>query len=211
MHGLLLKRQGVHVTILEQDPSSERVANEAGIGFAESVSEFLRKFDVTGLPLAIECQATKFAWRKNQHPWTVRGMRNLSNWSLLYRVLRANFDGLPSSACPKPPAPVPGDGHAEYRAGCRVTDMALMDDGARISFADSASQKHDSIVADMVIGADGIRSTVRRLIGASTQERYSGYITWRGTVPESQVSHDTASYFQDTVGLNFTHRSYSIV
>jgi flavin-dependent dehydrogenase len=43
MHGVLLKRQGVDVTILEQDPSWHRVGNEAGIGFSENVSEFLNR------------------------------------------------------------------------------------------------------------------------------------------------------------------------
>jgi 2-polyprenyl-6-methoxyphenol hydroxylase-like FAD-dependent oxidoreductase len=66
MHGVLSKRQGVDVTILEQDPSWHRVGNEAGIGFSENVSEFLKRFDVTDRSVAIDCQATKFAWRKNQ-------------------------------------------------------------------------------------------------------------------------------------------------
>jgi 2-polyprenyl-6-methoxyphenol hydroxylase-like FAD-dependent oxidoreductase len=61
MHGILLKRRDVDVVMIEQDPSTERIGNEAGIGFSESVVEFLRKFDATGVPLAIDCQGSKFA------------------------------------------------------------------------------------------------------------------------------------------------------
>jgi 2-polyprenyl-6-methoxyphenol hydroxylase-like FAD-dependent oxidoreductase len=138
-------------------------------------------------------------------------MRSLSNWSLMYRVLRANFDGMSSSACPRPPDPLPGDVRVEYRVGYKATDLALMEDRVRLSFVDNVNQKYGSIEADMVIGADGLHSTVRRLVGASTPEQYSGYITWRGTVPEAQVTHATVNYFRDTVGLNFTPRSYAVV
>lgn len=211
MHGLLLKRQGVNVTIIEQDPSSARVGNEAGVGFSENVIELLRRVDVTGVPLAIDCQASKFAWKKNPNLWVAKGMRSLSSWSLFYQVLRANFDGLPSNACPNPPGPLSGDGRAEYRAGCKVTDLALTEDGARVSFVDVANAKEDLIEANMVLGADGRHSTIRRLMGVPAQAQYSGYITWRGTVPDSQVSHATATYFKDTTALNFTGDSYTIV
>jgi 2-polyprenyl-6-methoxyphenol hydroxylase-like FAD-dependent oxidoreductase len=86
-----------------------------------------------------------------------------------------------------------------------------MENGVRVSFVDATDQKHKSIEAHMVIGADGVHATVRRLVGAPGNEQYSGYITRRGTVPESQVSHATATYFKDNLGISFTKGSYSVV
>jgi 2-polyprenyl-6-methoxyphenol hydroxylase-like FAD-dependent oxidoreductase len=41
--------------------------------------------------------------------------------------------------------------------------------------------------ADLLIGADGIRSTVRRQYVPEIAPRYVGYVAWRGIVEESQI------------------------
>ena len=42
--------------------------------------------------------------------------------------------------------------------------------------------------AELVIGADGFRSTVRRLCAPNTVPRYAGYVAWRGIVEERDLS-----------------------
>ncbi|MHA7280981.1 FAD-dependent oxidoreductase [Arthrobacter sp. MDT2-2] len=41
--------------------------------------------------------------------------------------------------------------------------------------------------ADLVIGADGLRSTVRGLVASGTAPRFSGKSSWRGIVPDSAL------------------------
>jgi 2-polyprenyl-6-methoxyphenol hydroxylase-like FAD-dependent oxidoreductase len=41
--------------------------------------------------------------------------------------------------------------------------------------------------ADLLIGADGMRSTVRRGLMPEIAPRYAGYVAWRGVVAESQI------------------------
>lgn len=40
---------------------------------------------------------------------------------------------------------------------------------------------------DLVVGADGIRSTVRGLLFPSLRPGYAGYVGWRGTLPEAEL------------------------
>ncbi|MGC1442893.1 MAG: FAD binding domain-containing protein [Burkholderiaceae bacterium] len=45
-----------------------------------------------------------------------------------------------------------------------------------------------SMEADLLIGADGVRSTVRQQFEPECQPQYAGYVAWRGLVDESQLS-----------------------
>ena len=42
--------------------------------------------------------------------------------------------------------------------------------------------------ADLVIGADGLRSTVRAELFPGLEPEYAGYVAWRGTIPEAALS-----------------------
>ncbi|KAI0376973.1 FAD binding domain protein [Hypomontagnella monticulosa] len=210
MHGLQLKRLGHNVTILEQDSASERFSQQAGIAMGESANELLRQFDVTGLSTSLTSHFTHIAYHKRPNFLTTKSERSLSNWGLLYRILRANFDGLASSACPKPPSPLEGDGIATYRAGQQITELQYSDGVVTVFFEDVSTKKRESMSADLVLGADGIRSTVRKLVQAPTTEQYAGYVSWRGTVPEKLVSKETVQYFTDRVCSGIMKRMYAI-
>ena len=47
-----------------------------------------------------------------------------------------------------------------------------------------------SAQADLLISADGMRSTVRRQFMPEIAPRYAGYVAWRGVVAESQIPPD---------------------
>jgi 2-polyprenyl-6-methoxyphenol hydroxylase-like FAD-dependent oxidoreductase len=144
------------------------------------------------------------AWRKRLRVVNTTWSHHMSNWGCLYQILRANFDGMKSEAVPDPPGPKDRDGKVEYRPGKRVTGLSY-DKGevvVHVHFVDATSGEEGSISADMVIGADGIHSTVRKLLQAPTRKEYAGYIGWRGTVPERLLSKETIEYFSNR--LNFT-------
>ncbi|KAK4031787.1 zeaxanthin epoxidase, chloroplastic [Parachaetomium inaequale] len=208
LHGLYLKRHGSNVVILEQDPNSIRSSHQAGIAFGPAVQEILAKYDDTGMQSCIPATSTRIAYRRS---WelSLNIARRLTSWGLLYRTLRANFDGLASEAVPNPPPPRAGDGKAEYRSGKKVTDLRYDNGVITISFV-SQDGTEDSLTADLVIGADGLHSTVRTLLQAPTVKEYSGYVSWRGTVPEKDLPPATVQYFSNRPTLSFLKGTYLV-
>ncbi|KAI0474594.1 hypothetical protein F4859DRAFT_521703 [Xylaria cf. heliscus] len=55
--------------------------------------------------------------------------------------------------------------------------------------------------ADLVLGADGPNSIIRRIFCATGQadRKYSGYVAWRGVVPEKAVSEETRRIFRENI------------
>jgi 2-polyprenyl-6-methoxyphenol hydroxylase-like FAD-dependent oxidoreductase len=90
--------------------------------------------------------------------------RTMSAWSQLYRALR---DALPVR---------------DYRLGKRLLQVEQNNRGVTAVFADG-SREH----GDLLIGADGIRSTVREQFMPQAQAIYAGYVAWRAVLDERQV------------------------
>ncbi|KAF3766876.1 FAD binding domain protein [Cryphonectria parasitica EP155] len=197
IHGLYLKRQGVNVTILEQDVNEERSSHNAGIQISDNVNKFLRQNDITGARLAFQSQAMHWSLRTRPKVYSSStATRYWTNWGYVYRILRANFDGYVSKACPDPPAARPSDGQVQYLTGKRVTGMQYADGLVSLDYVD-ATGKEGSLSSELVIGADGNHSTVRKLVQApqAEPENYAGYFAWRGSVPVRDVSKETADFF----------------
>ncbi|MGZ8773417.1 MAG: hypothetical protein ACXW10_08470 [Acidimicrobiia bacterium] len=45
-----------------------------------------------------------------------------------------------------------------------------------------------AIETDLLVGADGTASTIRRVLLPEIAPQYAGYVAWRGTVPEHHLS-----------------------
>lgn len=204
MCGLQLKRHGLKVTILEQDPASERSSHNAGIRIDEHVNEFLSRYNEVEKQISIESHANFISIKKRLN--AIKGdkgtTRYWTNWGYLYRILRANFDGYASRACPNVPQPRREDGEARYLIGKRVTSLQYVEsDGVvNVDFVDeTGAQGH--LTAGLIIGADGIHSTVRKLVQAPMARpiEYAGYVAWRGSVPRKNLSPETADFFYNKV------------
>jgi 2-polyprenyl-6-methoxyphenol hydroxylase-like FAD-dependent oxidoreductase len=90
--------------------------------------------------------------------------RTLSGWS---RLCRALLDALPAPS---------------YRLGKRLTHVEQDANGVAAIFADGSSER-----GDLLIGADGLRSTVRGQFLPSVQPSYAGYVAWRASIDEADV------------------------
>ncbi len=58
-------------------------------------------------------------------------------------------------------------------------------DGYALEFADATTH-----LANILVGADGLKSTVRRTVFDEPDAEFSGYVAWRGLIPMSQVTID---------------------
>jgi 2-polyprenyl-6-methoxyphenol hydroxylase-like FAD-dependent oxidoreductase len=90
--------------------------------------------------------------------------RTLSGWARLYGALR---DALPANS---------------YRLGKRL--LRVEQDGGSVTaiFADGSSER-----GDLLVGADGVRSTVRTQYLPHIEPVYAGYVAWRAVLDEAQV------------------------
>jgi 2-polyprenyl-6-methoxyphenol hydroxylase-like FAD-dependent oxidoreductase len=92
----------------------------------------------------------------------------MCSWSLLLAELRAAF---------------PPD---RYFAGMAFSHVEQEGGGLRACFEDGTA-----IEADLLIGADGVHSTLRRQYWPDCAPRYAGYVAWRGAAEEGRVSKET--------------------
>jgi salicylate hydroxylase len=74
------------------------------------------------------------------------------------------------------------------RLGTDFTAVREHDSIVEIEFADGSS-----VQADVVIGADGLRSSVRAALFGSDQPRFTGYVAFRGLVPIERLPPDVAT------------------
>jgi salicylate hydroxylase len=68
------------------------------------------------------------------------------------------------------------------RLAKRCTDVVARQNGAELTFADGTHE-----FADVVIGADGVHSVVRHILGEHSEARPSGLCAFRGLVPAEQA------------------------
>jgi 2-polyprenyl-6-methoxyphenol hydroxylase-like FAD-dependent oxidoreductase len=90
--------------------------------------------------------------------------RTMSGWGRLYHALR---DALPAQS---------------YRLNMNLRSVAQDGEGVAAVFADGTHER-----ADLLIGADGVRSTVREHYLPQAQSLYAGYVAWRALIDECDV------------------------
>ena len=79
-------------------------------------------------------------------------------------------------------------GDANYHMGRELVGITQSDSSVTAQFADGSTA-----TADLLVGADGFRSTVRQLLAPQVQPIYAGYVCWRGMVEERELplkAHD---------------------
>ena len=191
MNGVMMKRLGHNVHILEQYQSSVRSGHAAGIRAGPQVQEFFKNHDLSRQPYSLDCPGIQFIDRNSNRKRFVNNPMCMTSWEYLYYRLRANFDGYASQYCEKPPASAKTDGKVVYDLGKRVTNVSYIDGSVLVTIDDTINGGSTSLSADLVIASDGSSSTVRQMVSPTTQHPYAGYVAWRGTVPEKEASDET--------------------
>lgn len=176
--GLLVAHQlravGWHVDVFEraQDELADR---GAGIGMHPALFTAMHRVGLTfdtgecTVPRSYLCLDHEYRLIYKRP-----AQRTMTAWSRLYRPLK---DHLPADC---------------YHRGMRLERAESVGDRAVATFADGTMRE-----ADLLVGADGFRSSVRRSVLPDLLPTYSGYIAWRILVPEQDIPPGTWTAIKD--------------
>ncbi|MFI8977871.1 FAD-dependent monooxygenase [Nocardia asteroides] len=200
-----LTRRGWEVRVLERAPEIAEVG--AGISLW---SNALRALDALGVGAAIRAQAVEDAsagirdargrWLSRTDIATLRarfGAPVVIHRAALLDILRSALPGdvvrtgvtvtdVDPDGTVRHAAEAPGtdsDRTVRYSAGTSGVDSdGTVRQAAGVDFDGTDRQAATVSSADLVVGADGLRSVVRRAVCGEIPARYAGYTAWRAVV-----------------------------
>lgn len=176
---------------MERNPTPLLHHQGAGVVAGGETQAFFEKYDTSRRPIAVTSKLRQYLDRRGHQIHEEHSKQQMTSWDLLYYLLRANFDGLRSGYCDTLPPQV-GEGEGTYEYGHLVENVKDLGDQVEVQY--ETKEGHvETARADLVIGADGPSSTIRKLLLPQVKREYTGYVAWRGTVPENRVSQRTYS------------------
>ena len=176
----LLRRAGWDVVVLER-AASGLGDRGTGIGTRDELFAVMRriglKLDAT---IGVEVQGRIGLDRNGDivHRRPVRAVT--SAWSRVWRPLK---DALPAEF---------------YRSGAAIAAVADADRSVAAILADGSQ-----VEADLLVGADGLHSTIRGQYLPDLAPGYAGYVAWRGVVDEHQVAASLGDLLFDHMVFGF--------
>src|SRR5262245_55664591 len=163
----LLRDAGLDVVVFERN-AEDLTGRGAGISTHPQLIEILRRVGIAfDQSMGIKVD-TVVCLDRNGHTYLeTPTARTMSSWGRLYRSLR---DPLPSGS---------------YRLGMSLARVEQAGSGVTAVFSDGAS-----VAGDLLVGADGLRSTVREQFLPDLHPNYAGYVAWRAMLDERDVPPD---------------------
>src|SRR5688572_15690809 len=165
---LLLRRRGWDVDVFER-VDGELAGRGAGI---VAQPEIGAAFKILGIDFGANLGVSTVPRRTFDGEGNLIGeaecRQTHTAWERVYRLLRDAF-----------PA-------AHYHRGRRLERIEQDADSVRAHFADAPPEQ-----GDLLVGADGLRSTVRAQFLPDLGPSYAGYVAWRALVDEAAISPAT--------------------
>jgi 2-polyprenyl-6-methoxyphenol hydroxylase-like FAD-dependent oxidoreductase len=159
--GLLLRRAGWEVDIFER-VESELAGRGAGIVAQPDLIETLRRLGIDPTDLGVEITTRKILDETGALVGEFECPQVLTAWERVYRALR---DALPAEC---------------YHRGRWVRSFVQAERSVVAQFSDGGTAE-----GDLLVGADGLRSTIRQQCLPDLAPLYAGYVAWRALIPEA--------------------------
>ncbi len=170
----LLHDLGWEVDVFER-VADDLAARGAGIGTHAELVAVLAKLGIAmderlGIEVGERVCVDRAGKELHRHPWG----HTMSAWANVYRPLKDRF-----------PAP-------RYHFGKSFAALAPERGGIVARFDDGSEAR-----AQLLIGADGLRSAVRAQLFPDLEPAYAGYVAWRSIVEETALSPASREWLAD--------------
>jgi 2,6-dihydroxypyridine 3-monooxygenase len=93
-----------------------------------------------------------------------------------------------------------------YLLGREMSSFSSYRDCVRVRFSDGSEVR-----ADLLVGADGISSSARRMLLPEVSPCYAGYVAWRGVVPGADLSASFCQVLHDALTYQLLPNSHILV
>lgn len=174
--GLCLRDLGLDVTIFERSPA-ELQQRGAGIGFLPASYRYLvERAGVALDEISVVTHRIRYLSRRGEavhdEPHTYR----FTAWNTVYRQLLGCF------------------GPERYVLGHEVVGFSQDDTAVIVHHANGETER-----VDLLVCADGVGSRFRAELLPNVERMYSGYVAWRGMVPESSLDAAMVKVLGDSI------------
>lgn len=189
--GIALRCVGCRLDVYEQSPSILR-GRGGGLVVQYEMLDWMTTHGIAALAtLSIPAVERQFLDRQGRVIQRFADSTPFTSWDAVFHQLRAAFPD------------------ESYHHGHECVGLSTEAARPVVEFASGVR-----VEADLVIGADGLGSLVRRHLFPEAQPAYAGYVAWRGVFPESlapaSVVEALAQRFTLFEGVNFHLLSYLI-
>ncbi len=174
---LALRQRGMEAEVFEQAPELTEIG--AAVALSANSTRELRRLGVLDQVAAVSTEPTELIYRSWQdgrriaaHP-VRQGLRYQERFGAPYfGIHRADLQRILHGAL----------GGGGLHLGHRLQGIVDQGDGATLEFTNGQSAQ-----ADLVVGADGVRSILREWVAGGEGTTYSGTSAFRGIVPAARL------------------------
>jgi len=171
----LLRKQGWEISIYERT-QGDLASRGAGIGTYRQLFDIMASLGIKDLESkCIPLKRRLCFGPSGEVVHEVNQLHTMSAWATIYNALK---DLVPAH---------------EYHSGKQLVDIEQASHHVTAIFSDGSRE-----TGDLLVGADGLRSTVRQHYAPEIEPNYAGYVAWRGMVDENDFSaEDHAQIFEN--------------
>jgi 2,6-dihydroxypyridine 3-monooxygenase len=163
--GLLLRDLGCDVNVHERSPGALDSRGAGIVSHEMTVRYFVERDGMDVDQVSTTAQWLRYLDRAGRVVHEQPCRYRFTSWNAIHKALLGQFSA------------------DRYHLGSEVTGFRAEGDQVRVGFSDRPEAS-----CDLLVCADGISSVARAALLPEVGPRYAGYVGWRGTVPEAEVS-----------------------
>ena len=185
---LVLRDLGCEVDVFERSGTALE-ARGAGIGLHPMTTRYFdESSELDAAMVEIELPWLQFLSASGERTYRERMNYRFSSWNTIYRGLMRCFD------------------EHRYHLGSEVADVSQDDRGVTVRLKNGTAH-----TLDMLVCADGISSGARARLLPGARTRYAGYVAWRATVPEPELTSATFEALRDSITYSLLPAGHVLV